>query len=136
MSILDEVIKIEINTSDIFKPYSADYCVLVDATVEEVIECAEKYPTAFVFTFDTTPEDKFYEMIDYTPLYPEIEDYMDEDGDIMHRYREGSYKPWMDRLVQCLYIGNFKAEDHKTVIDQFVENSIGKDQQLVYTKGY
>jgi hypothetical protein len=138
MNIPDEVVKIEISHNTIpANPYTATYCVLVNATVEEVIECAEKYPKAFVFTFDTTPVDRIkQDTLDYTPLQPVIEEYMDEDGDIMHRYAEGSYKPWMERLVQRLYIGNFKAEDHKTAIDQFVENSIGKDQELIYSKGY
>lgn len=133
MSMPDEVIKIEINTSDIFKPYTAQYCVLVNATVDEVIECADKYPEAFIFTFDTTPMDKLNEMVDYTPLHPIIEEYVDEDGDVMDRFVEGTHKPWMDRLVQCLYIGNFKAEDHQAVIKQFVEHSIGKDQNLIYS---
>ena len=138
MNILDKIVTVEINHNTIqATPYTATYCVLVDATVQEVIECAVKYPKAFVFTFDTTPVDRIkQDMVDYTPLHPVIEEYMDDDGDIMQRYADGSYKPWMDRLVQCLYIGNFKTEDHKIVIERFVENNIGKDQQLVYSKGY
>lgn len=133
MNNLDKIVTVDIVGSSQFT-YSADYCILVDATVNEVIECAKKHPKAFVFTFDTTPVDKIKtDMVDYTPLHPAIEEYMDDDGDIMHRFAEGSYKPWMDRLVQCLYIGNFKSEDHKSVIDKFIENSIGEDRNLIYS---
>lgn len=136
MSKLQDIVKIEISRDTIPLPYSYEYCLLVDATVDEVIGCAMSYPKAFVFTFDTTPVDRIHEMLDYTPLHPAIEEYMDDDGDIMHRFAEGSYKPWMDRLVQCLYIGNFKVEDHESVIKQFIEVSIGKDQTLIYSKGF
>jgi hypothetical protein len=134
MSMLDEVIKIEISTTGTFKPYTSDYCVLVDATVDEVIECAEKYPKSLVFTFDTTPEDKiFTDMIDYTPLSPEFEEYTDEWGEIDTRVNQDTYKPWMTRLVQCLYIGNIPVESHSTVIDNYIKLCIGENQSLIYT---
>lgn len=133
MSMLDEVIKIEINTSDLFKPYTADYCVLVDASVEEVIECAEKHPKAFIFTFDTTPTDKIIsEMIDYSPLEPKINQYIDEDGDVINEVVEGTLKPWMERLIKCLYIGNFPKDQHETIIGNWVRAMIKENQNLIY----